>query len=192
MNKFFLLSLLLATGCSSLETPQGTPDEYVKSIDTYSAGEVEYAGAYNNFKYRATLLNTAIQNSVNDRKAALYLWDDGKKQQELALMQADNGTTTKIFLSFFTPVRRDDNLATPKTIWALYLETPQGRYTGVAKRIRSSPTELMTIYPYHNRFSTAYSVEFPVPLSSVEGQAAKMTITGPLGTKVIEFPAKSL
>ncbi len=190
MNKFFLLSLVLTVGCSSLEVPSGTPEEYVKAIDAYSAGEVEYVGAYNNFKYRATLLNTAIQNALIDRKASLYLWDDGKKQQELAIMQADNATTTKIFLSFFTPARRDDNLATPKTIWALYLETPQGRYTGVVKRIRISPTELMTIYPYHNRFSTAYSVEFPVPLSTIEGQAAKLTITGPLGTKTIEFPAK--
>ena len=186
-NLFFMFCSFITLACAT-ETPS-TPDDYIKVIDTFSDGEVEYVGAYNQFKYRATLMNNTIQNAIIDRKSSLYLWDDVKKQQELSSLQADNNTTTKVFLSFFTPARRDDNLSTPKTIWALYLETPQGRYTGVAKRVRTSPTELMTIYPHHNRFTTAYNVEFPVPLSSVEGQPLKLTITGPLGTKSIQFAA---
>jgi hypothetical protein len=188
-NTFLLLCLFFAAACATTETPS-TPDDYIAVIDSYSDGEVEYVGAYNNFKYRATILNNTVQNTLIDRKAALYLWDDLKKQQELANLQADNGTTTKVFLSFYTPDRRDDNLSSPKTIWALYLETPQGRYTGTVKRVRVSPTELMTLYPYHNRFATAYMVEFPVALSGAESQEAKMTVTGPLGNKTIQFPAK--
>lgn len=188
MRSFFILSLFLVTACAT-ETPS-TPDDYINVIDAYSAGEVEYVGAYNHFNYRAVLMNSIIQNAVIDRKAALYLWDDIKKQQELATMQADNGSKTKVFLSFYTPQRKDDNLATSKTIWALYLETPQGRYTGTAQRIRTSPTELMTLYPQHNRFTTPYVVEFPVPLASVQGQPLKMTITGPLGTKSVQFAAE--
>lgn len=187
-NIFFAPLLVLLAACAT-ETP-ATPDDYIKVIDTYSDGEVEYVGAYNNFNYRATLMNHVIQNAIIDRKAALYLWDDIKKQQELSVMQADNGTTTKVFLSFYTPDRRNDNLSSPKTIWALYLEGQQGRYTGTAKRVRSSPTELMTIYPNHNRFTTAYMLEFPVALSSMEGQSLKLTITGPLGNKSIQFAAK--
>jgi hypothetical protein len=48
----------------------------------------------------------------------------------------------------------------------------------------------MTLYPFHNRFATAYMVEFPVALASVESQSTKMTITGPLGTKAIQFSEK--
>lgn len=183
-----LLTAFLLTSCVT-ETP-ATPDDYVKVMDSQSAGDVEYVGAYNHFNFRATLMNSLIQSAIIDRKAAFYLWDDLKKQQELALIQADNGTTTKVFLSFFTPDRRDDNLSSPKTIWALYLETPQGRYSGIAKRVRTSGTELMTLYPYHNRFTTPYMLEFPVALASTEGQSIKLTITGPLGTKTVEFAAK--
>lgn len=179
---------LILAGCAS-ETLV-LPESYVKAIDAYSAGEVQYIGAYNSFKYRATILNTMVQQTVIDRKSEMYLWDSVKKQQELATMQADNATTTKVFLSFYTPVRTDDNLSSVKSIWAVYLETPQGRYTGTVKRIRTSATELATIYPYHNRFTSAYSVEFPVPLATAETQPTKMTITGPLGVKSIDFPAK--
>lgn len=189
MKNIFLLPFLLLLGACATETP-ATPDDYIKVIDSYSAGDVEYVGAYNNFDFRATLMNNTIQNAIIDRKAALYMWDDIKKQQELSTMQADNGTTTKVFMSFYTPDRRNDNLSTPKTIWALYLETPQGRYTGAAKRVRTSPTELMTIYPNHNRFTTAYMLEFPVALASTEGQTLKLTITGPLGNKSVDFSAK--
>jgi hypothetical protein len=188
MKNIFVLFCLLATACAT-ETP-ATPDSYIKVIESYSAGEVEYVGAYNHFNFRATMMNSTIQNAVIERKAALYLWDEVKKQQELAAMQIDNPTTTKVFMSFYTPDRRDDNLSTPKSIWALYLETSQGRYTGVAKRVRTSPTELMTLYPSHNRFTTAYFVEFPVSLASVEGQTLKLTVTGPLGTKSVDIPPK--
>ena len=164
MNKYFLFSFCLAAlGCSTTETPS-SPPSYIQAIEAHSAGEVEYVGIYNTFNYRTTILNTAVQNAIIDRRAALYLWDEPKKQQELALLQTDNLTMTKVFVSFYTPNRRDDNLSTPKTIWALYLETPQGRYTGVVKRVRTSQTELTTLYPYHNRFTTAYMVEFPVAL----------------------------
>lgn len=187
-NIFFAFLSLIAISCAT-ETP-ATPDDYIKVIESYSAGDVEYVGAYNHFNFRSTLMNTIIQNAIIDRKAALYLWDDIKKQQELGSMQADNASMTKVFMSFYTPDRRNDNLSTPKTIWALYLETPNGRYTGTAKRVRTNPTELMTLYPSHNRFTTAYSVEFPVALASVEGQKLKLTITGPLGTRSVEFVPK--
>ncbi len=187
-NIFFAFISLVCISCAT-ETP-ATPDDYIKVMESYTAGDVEYVGAYNHFNFRATLMNTIIQNAIIDRKTAIYLWDDIKKQQELANLQADNATMTKVFMSFYTPDRRDDNLSSSKSIWAIYLETPQGRYTGTAKKIRTSPTELMTLHPNHNRFTTAYSLEFPVALASVEGQALKLTITGPLGTRSVQFVAK--
>jgi hypothetical protein len=184
-NIFLSLLSCFAISCAT-ETP-ATPDDYIKVIEAHSAGDVEYVGAYNHFNFRATLMNSTIQNAIIDRKAAIYLWNNVKKQQEMGILQADNASMTKVFISFYTPDRRDDNLASPKSIWALYLETPNGRYTGSAKKVRTSPTELMTLHPNHNRFTTAYNVEFPVALASVEGQKLKLTITGPLGTRSVEF-----
>lgn len=189
--KLLITALLpfLCFACATTENPS-TPDAYLNTIDAHSAGEVQYVGAYNNFKYRATIMNSKIQSAIIDRKAELYLWDEAKKQLELSTLQKDNMTTTKIFLSFFTPNRLDDNLASSKSIWAVYLETPQGRFAGTVKKVRTSPTELFTIFPYHNRFATAYDVQFAVPLANIESQTSKLIITGPLGVKSVEFLVK--
>jgi hypothetical protein len=183
----FLVAILLTSCVTDTVTPT---DNYIKEVEAYSGGDKQYVGAYNNFNYRATILNTSIQQTITDKRADIYLWDATKKQEELAKLQADNGSKTKVFLSFFTPTRMDDNLATKKSVWALYLETSQGRFTGSVTKIRTSLTELAVVFPYHNRFATPYEVEFPVALSSIEGQESTMTITGPLGTKQIKFSGK--
>ncbi len=191
MRKIFSLIplVLLFTNCASPDMVN-VPDEYIKSIDSYSDGDVQYIGAYNNFKYRATLINSPIQQTIVDKKAEIYLWDGVKKQQELNTLQTENSSKTRIFLSFFTPNRIDDNLATKKSVWAVYLETSQGRYEGTVIKNRISPTELNVLFPYHNRFATAYEVSFPVGVSSIENEETTMTITGPLGVKKVKFAAK--
>lgn len=189
LNKVFALVALLSLSACAVDTV--TPsDTYLKSIDEYSQGEVQYDGAYNTFNYRGTLMNSVIQERIIEKKAEVYLWDAVKKQQELSTLQSENGTKTKVFLSFFTPVRTDDNLSTKKSVWAIYLETSQGRYEGVVKKNRTSMTELSVLFPHHNRFTTAYDVEFPVAVNAIESEATTMTVTGPLGTKKITFPAK--
>jgi hypothetical protein len=188
-NCFAVLIFAVFTGCATTDSVN-VNDSYLQAIDAYSDGDVQYYGAYANFKYRATIENSAIQQTTVDKKAEIYMWDAVKKQQELTLMQSDNNSKTKVFLSFFTPNRMDDNLATKKSVWAVYLETSQGRYEGAVIKNRISPTELSVLYPYHNRFATAYEVTFPVGVASIENEETTMTITGPLGTKKVKFPAK--
>lgn len=188
-NLVFCLFFAILASCATSLNP--TPsDAYTKMIDDYSAGEVTYEGAYNNFKYRATILNSHVQNAYIDKKAEMYLWDPTKKQTELSKMQEGNATKTVVFLSFFTPLRQDDNLSTKKSIWGVYLQTSQGRYEGTIVKNRENRTELYTMFPYHQRYSTGYEVTFLVPLQTAENEETTMTIAGPLGNKSIKFPAK--
>jgi len=189
-NAFLVLTACLTlAACNSMDEVT-TDGSYTTSINAYSDGDNQYEGAYNNFTYRATIMNNPIQQTYIQKKGEVYLWDEGKKQSELGAIQAGNGEKTQVFLSFFTPNRWDDNLGTKKSIWTVYLETSQGRYEGKVTRIRTSLTELAVLYPYHNRFSTPYSVEFPVAVNNIENEETKLTITGPLGVKTVKFPAK--
>jgi len=194
LKKSFALLILLAlcsgfAGCATTDSVN-VDESYIKAIDAYSDGDVQYEGAYANFKYRATIENTTIQQTITGKKAEVYMWDAIKKQQELTKLQADNGTQTHVFLSFFTPNRMDDNLSTHKSVWAIYLETSHGRYEGTVVKNRTSATELDVVYPYHTRFTTAYDVTFPVGVDTIENEQTTMTITGPLGAKKVTFPSK--
>lgn len=186
----YLIAALTAWTLASCATPTTKVDQYVLTIDQYSSGDVEYEGAYNNFRYRATIMNTVIQQAYIDKKTEIYQWDPEKRQVMLQKMQTLNPTQTAIFMSFFTPIRQDDNLSTPKSIWSVYLQTSQGRYEGKAIKNRDNRTELYLMYPYHQRYSSGYDITFNVPLSQVENEETTLIVAGPLGTKSIKFPAK--
>ena len=181
-----LASIYSITSCSSLpEEP--TTDEYSRDVEKFSAGDAQYEGAYNNFDYRVTVMSEQMQRIYINKKAEMYLWSDEKKLAELKSLQTNNGERSQIFLSFFTPSRSDDNLSSSKSIWAVYLQNGNTRYEGRVTKNRSSRTELNVLYPYHGRFTSAYSVDFPVSVNQLDMQNLKVTITGPLGTKSVEF-----
>lgn len=185
-----LIALLLTAGCATTSPPEIT-DDYLKSVEEYTAGEVQYEGAYNNFNYRATVMSPGMQRVYIGKKTDIYLWSDEKRASELANLQVNNDKLTRIFLSFFTPNKWDDNMSTAKSIWTVYLHVGGNRYEGKVTKNRDSRTELNSMFPYHGRFSSAYNVEFPIPVNSLTGQELKITITGPLGVKTVQFPATS-
>jgi hypothetical protein len=189
-NRIYFIPAFFVLITASCATPTTKVDQYVLTIDEYSAGEVEYEGAYNNFRFRTTLMNTVVQQAYIDKKTEIYKWDPVKRQAMLQKMQEPNSSQTSIFMSFFTPIRQDDNLSTAKSIWSIYLQTSQGRYEGKAVKNRDNRTELYLMFPYHQRFSSGYDITFNVPLSQVENEETTLTVSGPLGTKTVKFPAK--
>jgi hypothetical protein len=186
----FLFALVLGLLTSSCSTPTTAVDQYVLTIDQYSVGDVEYEGAYNNFRFRATLMNTVVQQAYMEKKKEVYQWNEEKRVLMLQKMQSTNPSQTMVFMSFFTPLRQDDNMSTAKSIWSVYLQTSQGRFEGKAIKNRDNRTELYLMFPYHQRYSSGYEITFPVPLSQVENEETSLTVAGPLGTKTIKFPAK--
>ncbi len=170
-------------------TSPSIPLSYEDKIEQYSAGDQEYAGFYNNFEFKATLINAPIRDALIDRKANYYKWDETRRSAERATYVDTARTQTAVYLSFFTPNNKNDNLDDVKKIWEIYLTVGGQRYSGTAKRNKMNRSELLALYPYSNAWGTNYDVTFPVSANTIETQNSEMTITGPLGARSIAFPA---
>jgi hypothetical protein len=192
-----LLVALYITGCTStpsapigpVSAASSASAEITTDIERFSDGEAYYAGLYNNFSYRATILNSAVRTELLRRQNEFYQWDREKFSIERDKSDHDLALETVVFLSFFTPDRKNDNLAEDKSIWRVYLEAGSHRYIGKVKKLKTNLSELQALYPYHSRWNTAYEVTFSIPANAIEGQASRLTITGPLGNKVVNFAA---
>ena len=196
----FIMTAFLFAGCSTttrfgeiFQPAQGSgpsiPLNYEEKIEQYSAGDQEYSGLYNNFEFKATLTNAPIRDALIDRQADYYKWDETRRTSDRAKKIDSARTQTNVYLSFFTPTIKNDNLDDVKKIWEIYLTVGGQRYTGTAKRNKMNRAELLALYPYSNAWGTNYDVSFPVSVSTIETQSSEMTITGPLGTRSIIFPA---
>lgn len=193
-----LLFQVLIAGCASVpqtNTPseeQGRPitrKAYEDLIEEFSDGDTQYSGFYNNFEYKATLLNSPVRAALLSRQNEYYQWDREKWLSEKEKSDKEATVETVVFLSFFTPERRNDNLADAKSIWRVYLDAGGRRYEGKVKKLRLLLAELQALYPYHTRWNTPYLVTFPVPTNAIEIQTSTLTVTGPLGSRTVEFPA---
>lgn len=204
----FLSALL--SGCSSQPTAAGAqptessdrqrsttdsiPSEdpivvYTRAIDRFSDGDADYSGFYNKFEYKATLHNSFIRTTLLSRQNDYYQWEREKFTLERDKSAQEMATQTTVFLSFYTPDRRNDNLSDVKSIWRIYLDAGGRRYEGKIKKLRQLFAELQTLYPYHTRWNTPYLVTFPVPTNAIETQNSVLTVTGPLGTRTVKFSA---
>lgn len=202
MKRFLcLICIFVATGCIAPEKARepggsqqmlpgggGTQDPYLKVIEQFSRGEAEYSGFYNQFTYKGTLINAAVREALLLHEAEYFKWDPTQLQTERDKAAAKMLESTEVFLSFYTPERKNDNLADLKSIWRIYLDVGGKRYEGKAKKARKLPAELQSLYPYHTRWNTPYYVEFPAPTATIEGQQATLIVTGPLGSKEVSFP----
>lgn len=197
MKKIFG-SLLFASLCSCTSVPN-QPQVVINRIDeaTYSAlidknsdGQSEYNGFHNNFEFRGTMLNSAVYDGMVKRQGDYYQWEEEKLSAEREKVSQEMSSTTRIHVSFFTPERKNDNLTGSKTIWRVFLDAGGQRYAGAVKKDNRLLAELQVLYPYHTRWTTPYVFEFPVPTSVIEGQDSTLTVTGPLGTRTINFKAQ--
>jgi hypothetical protein len=198
----FLLALLLAFGCVAPEKARepggsqqmlpnggGTRDPYLQVIENFSRGETEYEGLYNQFTYKATIVNSAVRESMLLKEADYFKWDPSQLQIERDKAAEKMATATDVFISFYTPERKNDNLTDSKSIWRVYLDFNGKRYEGKPRKARKLFAEMATLFPYHTRWNTAYYIEFQVPTAEAEGGSSKLTVTGPLGIKEVEFPS---
>lgn len=165
--------------------------EYAKVLDKYSAGDVDYNGFYNSFGFHATIMNSEVLEANVRRQTHFYMWDKNRSEDERNKLFKNAAESTQVFLSFFTPDKKDDNLSTDKSIWRVLLDLNGKRYVGKIKKLKTNLSELITLYPYHTRWNTAYAVSFPVSVSQSETQVSKLTITGPLGSRNIDLNSKT-
>ena len=95
--------------------------------------------------------------------------------------------STEFFISFFTPEKKHNDLSQNKTLWKIYLDVNGQRYEGKATKVKLLLSEIQSLYPYHNRWSTPYLISFPVATALVENKTATLTITGAVSSPQLIF-----
>jgi hypothetical protein len=126
-----------------------------------------------------------------DQNARIYQWNSGQYEAEKEKSNADLSKQTTYILSFFTPDRHNDDLNKEKTKWRVFLDEDGHRYEAKVEKIKLPFSEMISLYPQHNRWSSLYKLTFPTPSAVVEAHAAKISITGPVGHAEAEFPTIS-
>ncbi len=168
-----------------------TEGQYEDIVDYYTDHSQKYDGPYNLLEVSATLINTQVITAQVKRQATLFQWENSKFQAELETKKSTTKDKTEVFVSFFTPDKKSGDLLRTNTLWKIILKTKNQEYVGTPKKMTLLPVEITSLYPRHNRWSTAYTVSFDAPRSSIEEQESQLIITGPVGVATLQFKSIS-
>lgn len=195
---FVLLSCML-TSCvhsppsdSNPDAVPGIPDrEYYELIKSQTAFDRRYDGFFEVYELHALMMNSEIQNMILQRQGHFMQWDQARLREEKERISQTMSNQTRVVMSFFTPDFQYDDLAKSNSVWRVFLESKGKRYEGKVKKITTKLAELRDLFPFHNRFSTAYEITFPVSGLAVEQGPASLTITSTLGTSILKLKPAS-
>jgi hypothetical protein len=197
MTKFFAaIGFLLCASCvsSTVVSESGltlmSESAYESIVEKWTDLVETYSGINNTVTVQATLLNTEVATAQADQSARIFLWDRSKYETEKRDMNDRLARQTDVFVSFYTPERKWDDLAKSKTLWKIYLDANGQRYEGKAVKMKLLPRELQSLYPYHTAFGTPYLLTFPVSTHSVDGKPVRLVLTGAVDSVTLNFPAK--
>lgn len=188
----FLPTLLLGgIGCSTTyENPQLTlmdESQVEDTIEKYSSSKKIYDGFQAIMDFGATLHNTPVRSALIDKSARIYQWNPEQYTSEKNKSEGEKTRQTEIFLSFFVPERKHDDMAKASTKWKIFLDVNGRRYEGKATKMKTILADVQAQYHYHTRWNTPYKLTFPVPTSEVDGNTASLTLTGPVGSAKVDF-----
>lgn len=197
MKNFIALAFsLLTISCASKNVVTETgltlmsESNYQDIVDRWTDVVETYSGINNTVNIQATLLNSEVAMAQVDQNARMYLWDQTKYETEKRDLNDRLARQTEVFVSFYSPERKWDDLAKSKTLWRVYLDANGQRYEGKAVKLKLLPRELQSLYHYHTGFSTPYSVTFPVATRSIDGKPVRLVLTGSVDAVTLNFPSK--
>lgn len=189
----FLLFLAVALSSCATPVPVGmetnviSQSEYEHVLDPSTKSIETYDGLYNTINMTATLLRLPVAEAQLKQTARMYQWNPTQFQEEKTKMNERLKSSSEMFVSFYTPERKNDDLQKSQTLWKIFLDVGGKRFEGKASKIKLSLSETQGKYPYHNRFATPYKLTFPVPTANLEGQEVKLTITGSVGSATLIY-----
>lgn len=192
MKKIYCcLILLLSLSCQTTQIGSNqsyiNESDYKTQLDKFSDDAQEYDGLQNTLDISATILNSTILTAQTQRQATLLNWDKTQYEKELTSKLNSTQSKTDFFVSFYTPERKNSDLTRSETLWKLILSSNNKRIEGKVSKITLLNSEIQSLYPQHNRWSNAYIVSFPIPLSEVEKSKCELSISGPLAHQVLLF-----
>lgn len=186
-----LISLISVSCVTRLTTPEGIPSISLSDYDSLIAKKTQkiqiYDGLYNQLTVEATWVDSETTEAGLSQNARLYQWTPDKYKEEKSKVISRHSEKTEFFLSLYTPERKYNDLSKKNTVWKIFLDVGGQRYEGTATRVKHLFSEIQVMYPYHNKWSTAYLVSFPVATSIVENKPAVLTLTGAISTAQLKF-----
>lgn len=197
-NHFILLlsTSVFLNACSTTKNEQSPASRYYisqsdfeKHLDEATVKNKSYDGMQETTEFAATLINSEVRDAQLKKQAMVMQWSEAEFNSEKEKKMKEAGSQTEVFISFFSPEKVHEDLARSKTLWKVYLETDGRRYEGKAEKIKLLTSEIQNLFPEHSRFATPYKITFPVALPTVETKKSTLTITGPVGTTSLDFPA---
>lgn len=174
-------------GCASMDRSTSVDRDYYSLVKQYTDRTEYYSGLMNVFQMQGTVLNSKILNGQVEKKAQSFNWTDDQKVQEQAKTDSSLRTETVVFLSFFSPENKVNNLDSPSSIWRVFLDVNNKRYVGSVSTYVGFANEAQLFYPYHSIFSKGYLVKFPVPMAHIQDYPMTLTVTGTIGSDALKF-----
>lgn len=186
-----LLSLLLNSCVSSNVTNSGisvmSEANYEALVDKWSDHIENYDGLNNTVTIMATLLNPEMATAQLDQNARVFQWDQLTFDNEKKKLENNMAQQTEVFVSFYSPERKWDDLNKSKTLWKVFLDVNGQRYEGKASKIKLLPREIQSLYHYHTSFASPYTITFPVSARAVDNKPARLIFTGAVGSVTLNF-----
>lgn len=183
-------------GCSSIfrgpssDVPVANliPDsDYYSLIEKQTRKKQIYDGVTNVLDLSATLLSGETSLAQVDHNARIYQYTESQYKNEKGTIQSNLSKQTEVFLSFYVPEKKYDDLAKKNTKWKVFLDVAGQRYEPKIVKIKSQLAEVQSLFPNHTRWSSPYKLIFPVSTAISENGKAKLTVTGPLTSTQIDF-----
>jgi hypothetical protein len=110
---------------------------HVEVIEANSSGDSEFAGLYNTFELKATILNTAVREALVQRQAEYYQWDAAQVSTEREKATQENSAEAAV--SSLVLQLLSDEMTTWRTknrSGEFFLMLAARRYVGQAKKDR--------------------------------------------------------
>lgn len=190
-----LLAVLFLASCASTTTNRAglslmSASAYESVVDRWTDRIEEYNGLSNTVTIQGTLLNPEMALAQLDQNARIYQWDQSTYDNEKRALENRLATETQVFVSFYSPERKWDDLYKSKTLWKIFLDVNGQRYEGKSTKVKLLTPEIQSLYHYHTSFATPYLITFPVSATAVNGQPARLTFTGAIGSATLNFGPK--
>lgn len=176
----FIFSALIS--CQSAQK-----SNYNQLINSASKTKKEYSGFHQAFEATVTPMNREIQTAVLEKRAGVLGWTPA--ELEMAKQEANDKRLTHsyFFLRFYAPDPDHNDFHQPNSIWKVYLVLGSQKYEAKIKKDFSKLVELRTVYPYFDRFSTGYNLEFPIGQAALADTEHQIIITSSLGKAEFTF-----
>jgi hypothetical protein len=182
MTRAIVLAAILALGgCARqfrptlLPTETIGPRDYGSILDLWTRQDEAFALFEHKITVKATMITPMLRKAYGARFPEVYGYGGIVTRTEMKDAGTGTEDTLNFFVAIYTPEFRWNDLNKPDSIWHVSLQRigDQGDATELAVDARTIEKvkldeNLLTIYPYLDRFDSGYIVRFP--LATLDGR----------------------